>query len=140
MPVTNDFREDIFYTMNFSTTEISYCILQTNPYASFAGLFAAKEAIVKADNRFKTIEFKNIPVQHLSNGKPFHEGFNISVAHTGEIAVAVAVSILQNNNVLKEPTIPEKSLKSIPAAVWLLILTSLLLSVIAVFLIAGKNR
>jgi len=45
MPKANDFREDEFYKMNFSSSEIAYCILQPAPYASFAGLFAAKEEI-----------------------------------------------------------------------------------------------
>ena len=55
MPIVNDYREDEFYTMNFVPAEIAYCILQSNPAASFAGLFAAKEAIVKANNPAKLL-------------------------------------------------------------------------------------
>ena len=141
MPVTGDFREDAFYTMNFSVTEIAYCILQPNPYASFAGLFAAKEAIVKADNTFKKTAFKHIPVQHLSNGKPFHAGFTISVSHTDEMAVAVAVPIRHIVHVGNETvaSAPAKVVSNTSPAIWLLVLTSLLLSVIALFLIAGKK-
>jgi phosphopantetheine--protein transferase-like protein len=141
MPVTGDFREDAFYTMNFSVTEIAYCILQPNPYASFAGLFAAKEAIVKADNTYKKTAFKHIPVQHLSNGKPFHAGFTISVSHTDEMAVAVAVPIRHIVHVGNETvtSAPAKAVSNTSPAIWLLVLTSLLLSVIALFLIAGKK-
>jgi len=142
MPITADFREDNFYTMNFSASEMAYSILQPNPYASFAGMFAAKEAIVKADNTFKGIEFKNISVQHLANGKPFHPGFNISVSHTDEIAVAVAVSVqpVGNNSVPMHTGSPApRPVQQTSSTVWLVILTSLLLSVIAIFLIAGKK-
>ncbi len=136
MPVTGDFREDHFYTMNFSAAEISYCILQPKPYTSFAGLFAAKEAIVKADNSFKKTAFKNIPIQHLPNGKPFHAAFNISVSHTNEIAVAVAIPVQHNNVPAKEPAtgVTVKPAGNTSVLVWVLIVTSLLLSAVALFL------
>jgi len=91
MPPATDFREDAFYTMNFSPAEIAYCILQTNPAASFAGLFAAKEAIIKADNSYQHHNFNTIVIDHLPGGKPVHPGFEISISHTGDLAVAVAV-------------------------------------------------
>lgn len=91
MPVVNDFREEAFYTMNFAPAEIAYCILQPNPYASFAGLFAAKEAIVKADNIYKNRPFNTIVIDHLPGGKPVYPGFQVSIAHTNETAYAVAV-------------------------------------------------
>lgn len=91
LPVVNDFREDAFYTMNFAPAEIAYCILQSNPYASFAGLFAAKEAIVKADNSNKGKTFNSILIDHLPDGKPVYPGFQLSISHTNETAVAVAI-------------------------------------------------
>lgn len=91
MPLVNDFREDAFYIMNFAPAEIAYCILQPNPYASFAGLFAAKEAIIKADNIYKNKPFSSIVIDHLPGGKPVYPGFQISIAHTNETAYAVAV-------------------------------------------------
>ncbi|MEO5684477.1 MAG: 4'-phosphopantetheinyl transferase superfamily protein [Chitinophagaceae bacterium] len=142
MPLTNDFREDSFYTMHFAVAEMAYCILQPDPYASFAGLFAAKEAIVKADNAFKKTEFKQIVVQHLSGGKPFYPGFNLSISHTAEMAVAVAMPVQQSYAApsLKElPATGPGKPPAVPVGAWVLILTSLLLSIIALFLIAGKN-
>ena len=59
-PATIDFREDDFYLLNFTVNEIAYCGIQPEPYASFAGLFAVKEAIVKADNSYKNIPFNKI--------------------------------------------------------------------------------
>jgi phosphopantetheinyl transferase (holo-ACP synthase) len=91
LPVVSDFREDAFYTMNFAPAEIGYCILQTNPYASFAGLFAAKEAIVKADNSYQNRPFNTILIDHLPGGKPVFPGFQLSLSHTNELAIAVAV-------------------------------------------------
>jgi len=93
MPRVHDFRDDAFYTMNFSPGEIAYCILQQNPFASFAGLFAAKEAIVKADNRYRSQPFHLIHIDHTPGNKPFHEAFQLSITHTDSVAIAVAVQV-----------------------------------------------
>lgn len=93
LPKADDFREDSFYTANFSAEEISYCILQNDPYASFAGLFAAKEAIVKADNRLRSLQFNRIVITRDDNGKPLYSGIQLSVSHTKDNAVAAAVKI-----------------------------------------------
>src|ERR1044072_2818822 len=94
MPKTNDFREDEFYKMNFSQAEIAYCILQPSPYASFAGLFATKEAIVKANNTNRNKPFNTIVISHDAQGKPVFPGFQISLSHTENMAVAVALQIV----------------------------------------------
>ncbi|MEO8416163.1 MAG: 4'-phosphopantetheinyl transferase superfamily protein [Ginsengibacter sp.] len=91
MPLVDDFRNDAFYTMNFTPEEISYCVVMPGPYASFAGLFAAKEAIVKADNLYREFSFDKIFIDHLPGGKPVFGGFSISIAHAQNIAVAVAI-------------------------------------------------
>lgn len=93
MPLVNDYREDEFYKMNFDPAEIAYCILQPGIQASFAGLFAAKEAIVKANNRYKNKPFNTIFIDHLPGGKPVHSEFQLSIAHTDTTVVAVAVTI-----------------------------------------------
>lgn len=91
LPKTNDFRADGFYIENFHDKEIAYCILQSDPYVSFAGLFAAKEAIVKANNSYLNVKFKDIIITHDANGKPHFEGASISISHTREIAIAIAL-------------------------------------------------
>lgn len=91
MPVVNDFREDQFYIMNFNAAEIAYAILQPDPLATFAGLFAAKEAIVKADNSYKNKQFNTIFIDHLPTGKPVHPDFSITISHTQGLAMATAV-------------------------------------------------
>jgi phosphopantetheinyl transferase (holo-ACP synthase) len=94
MPSVNDFREDEFYVMNFTPAEISYAILQPDPLATFAGLFAAKEAIVKSDNTIKNKAFNSIFIDHLPSGKPIYPGFSISISHTPTLAMASAVKLI----------------------------------------------
>ena len=91
MPVVNDFREDAFYKMNFAPAEMAHCILQPNPYASFAGLFAAKEAIIKADNLYRNKPFHSIIIDHLPEGKPVHPGFQISISHTTGVRILTSM-------------------------------------------------
>jgi len=141
MPVAGDFREEPFYTMNFSPSEISYCILQPKPYVSFAGLFAAKEAIVKADNRFRNTVFKNVVIRHFDSGKPFFTGFNLSITHTDEIAVAVALPVRNNQLTVKQALIAGPAAKSgnMPGLAWLLLFASIFLSAIALFLVSKRG-
>ena len=137
MPQVNDFREDSFYKMNFTDPEISFCILQPRPLASFAGLFAAKEAIVKANNAYKGIPFNAIAIDHLPAGKPLHKEFELSISHTNEVVVAVAIQI--NINAPSLTAIPHSSSsgKSNPV-VYLLSLVLLFLIIIASLLIYHK--
>ncbi|MHA4808324.1 holo-ACP synthase [Flavitalea flava] len=91
MPETNDFRKEEFYKMNFTSAEIAYCILQPDPYASLTGLFASKEAIVKANGQYRNRAFNSIEIDHLPDGRPVHPGFRLSISHAGGLAVAVAI-------------------------------------------------
>ena len=86
-----DYREDEFYKQNFSASEIAWCITQPHPLASFAGRFAAKEAIVKSDNRFMSHPFNRIEILSNPDGRPQFQGFEISISHTPAMAIAVAV-------------------------------------------------
>jgi phosphopantetheine--protein transferase-like protein len=131
MPKANDFREDAFYQMNFSSTEIAHCILQPNPYASFAGLFAAKEAIVKANNSNRNKSFNSIVINHDQNGKPGYPGFDLSVSHTNNLAIAVAlqagVDASMNKTVMQMA--PQQS--NLSGGVKLLMVISVLISLTA---------
>jgi phosphopantetheine--protein transferase-like protein len=124
LPKTIDFRNEGFYTDNFSEKEIAYCILQPNAYASFAGLFAAKEAIVKANNHYKNSKFNQLIITHNTQGKPTFDGVNISISHTNDSAVAVAV-LIENfgTTIIKE--VPANSTYSI---------TTLVVAVVALLL------
>jgi len=93
LPRAHDFRKDEFYTMNFTPSEIAYCVLQPDPYASFAGLFSVKEAIIKADGRHRSRSFNSIEITHGPEGEPLYPGFHLSISHAGGVAVAVAIPV-----------------------------------------------
>jgi phosphopantetheine--protein transferase-like protein len=137
MPQTNDFREEVFYKMNFSSVEIAYCILQPSPYASFAGLFAAKEAIVKANNSNRNRPFNTIVINHDQEGKPTYPGFYISVSHTNNVAVAVALQTVNDRFAEKksEPGAPQPT--NLSNVKWLFVL-SFIISLIALFIALFK--
>ncbi len=103
LPIVNDFRTDGFYIDNFTEKEISYCILQKNSHASFAGLFAVKEAIIKADNSFINTKFNTIEIKHNEKGKPYYDGFAISISHNKTSAISAAVCVEEKQkNIYKE--------------------------------------
>jgi phosphopantetheine--protein transferase-like protein len=137
MPRVNDFREDEFYKMNFSQAEIAYCILQPAPYASFAGLFATKEAIVKANNTNRNKPFNTINISHDDQGKPFFRGFYISLSHTDNLAVAVALQMVTDEGSYnsKEANMPIQPVMS--NGKWLFVL-SFIISVVALIIALFK--
>ena len=94
-PKSDDYRTEPFYNNTFSQREISYCITQNEPLDSFAGKYAAKEALKKADSMIMNVPYNQIEVLNDSNGKPFYEGFTLSISHSGKYAVCVAVKNLE---------------------------------------------
>lgn len=92
LPETSDFRNEPFYKQSFSPTEIAYCILQSNPRQSFAGLYAAKEALVKADASLAQRPLRELVLTHAESGKPVYDGFQLSISHSGDIAMAAAMA------------------------------------------------
>jgi len=88
-------ENESFYKKNFSNDEIEYCLKFSEPYKHFAGKFAAKEATKKTlDLKFNMldIEIKNI------NSKPEiiipcnDYGFDVSISHDGNYAIAIVIS------------------------------------------------
>lgn len=90
LPDAADYRTDEFYSSHFSSEEIAHCIASNNPKLSFAGLFAAKEAIFKCSN---LDDLRTIRIQFDVKGKPSYEGYLISISHSNGFAVANAISI-----------------------------------------------
>jgi len=103
-PVVADFREDDFYKLNFSMQEISYCILKGKPLESFAGLFSAKEALCKTSEQIRNTPFNLIEINHDDKGKPVYPGYSISISHTDQFAIAVAVA-----NEADKPSFPNET-------------------------------
>jgi len=143
MPVSNDYREDKFYIDNFSKKEISYCILQADPRASFAGKFALKEAIIKADNSYINTPFKEIEILNTKDGKPYFNNFNLSVSHSTNEAVGVAIRVnipkekvyKKSEDNIKQSSLDSSSTKCSKTLSYL----SLILSTIAIALVIYQN-
>lgn len=87
-----------FMDNTFNINELKYIHSRNNDTATIAGLYAAKEAFLKALK--KGIEFcplKDIEISHSSNNAPsiiFHNDFDInnislSISHDGEYAIAM---------------------------------------------------
>ena len=94
---SEEYKTDQFYIDNFSSEEIKYCESKKDPLKSFLALFSLKESIVKADNSLRNIRFNQIIIEHDSNGKPIYPNFNLSVSHSDNFVVSVAV---KNSNVV----------------------------------------
>lgn len=86
-----------FYNSNFSETELKHCKKFSNPYIHLAGIFAAKEAVIKCIG--KPIPLSNIKLTWNGSGNPtamiFPERIflNITISHTNQLAIAVAVTL-----------------------------------------------
>ena len=85
----------------FTQTEIDYCQSKHRPLEHFAARFAAKEAVIKAISGFKS-KYKLIDIEILNNssGKPYvklnkklpnNMSIKISLSHTSDVAIAMAI-------------------------------------------------
>lgn len=88
-----------FIKKNFSPAEIQYCYDFKDPSPHFAGMFAAKEAVMKALSEAK-VYLPDVEIRHDANGKPMvywkHKKMRsilVSVTHTKNVAVAVAIRV-----------------------------------------------
>jgi holo-[acyl-carrier protein] synthase len=96
---------DSFLNRIYTEKEIEYCESKNvQKYQSYAGRFAAKEAIFKAiseflDNKFD-IKWKDIEVLNDETGRPFINyygndigdiSFDVSISHISSIAVASVI-------------------------------------------------
>lgn len=122
LPKVADFRRDEFYKQNFTPQEMAWCILQPDPIESFAGLFAAKEALVKADNSLREKPFHQIAIRRSPAGKPLFPGFTLSIAHANGTAVAVAARAAANETTHPTLSPPPAAQNKGRAIVWLALL------------------
>jgi phosphopantetheine--protein transferase-like protein len=101
LPVAKDYREDEFYKLSFTPTEIAYCLLQENPRMHFAARWCAKEALKKCyaaylHNEMSAIELVTSDRQApyltlLRDGAVTRLPVTVSISHTSHTAVAVVV-------------------------------------------------
>jgi holo-[acyl-carrier protein] synthase len=88
-----------FYHSIFTKKELLYCMKYSDPYPHIAGIFAAKESLIKCLAR--PIKMTEIEINHKQEGKPQITIYSrkernmqaqISITHTKSIAIAVAIT------------------------------------------------
>jgi phosphopantetheine--protein transferase-like protein len=75
----------------FSLRELSYAEAKGTPAETLAGIFAAKEALRKADPRRTERPLVDIEILPDESGAPCVEGASLSISHSAGVAVAVAI-------------------------------------------------
>lgn len=88
--------KDLFLENIFTENELAYAKNKQNFLQTLGGIFAAKEAIVKAlDLELSYILSKRIEILHNKNGKPYYKVDNnifnngLSISHSGNYAISV---------------------------------------------------
>jgi len=89
----------------FTIRELSYAQSKSNSMQTLTGMFAAKEAIIKCSYNKKNLS--EIEILPKYKGKPYIDGFSISISHSHDYAVAVAINnhifqIYQYRNIEKK--------------------------------------
>lgn len=82
---SNSFKKKVF-----TENEIIYC----KTAQSYAGIFAAKEAYLKALGTGLKFPLTDVEVLHDDKGKPYLSGVDssdLSISHDGEYAVATVI-------------------------------------------------
>jgi phosphopantetheine--protein transferase-like protein len=91
-------KNESFYNSIFTKSELSYCMKYSDPYPHLAGIFAAKESLLKCLTT--PIEMTEIEISHNPDGKPHISvhtkikatQMRISITHTRSIAMAIAIT------------------------------------------------
>jgi len=73
----------------FTTKELSYAQSNDRPEQALAGIFSAKEAIKKCSKNL--INLNSIEILPNRNGKLCSVGHSISISHSGEFSIAIAI-------------------------------------------------
>jgi phosphopantetheine--protein transferase-like protein len=116
LPAAKDYREDEFYKLSFTATEIAYCLLQENPRMHFAARWCAKEALKKCDAGYLHSEMSAIELVTSDGRAPYlallRDGVvtrlpvGVSISHTSHTAVAV---VIRESARLSQPLPAERS-------------------------------
>jgi holo-[acyl-carrier protein] synthase len=88
-----------FYSSILTKKELLYCTKYSDPYPHIAGIFAAKESLIKCLSVH--IKMTDIEISHNGQGKPIitlnsrkerRMQAKISITHTKSIAIAVVIT------------------------------------------------
>lgn len=88
--IEKSLQSDRFVAEVFTENEISHC----KTAESFAGLFAGKEAYLKALGTGINCRLNSIEILHNEKGKPYLNGIensDISISHDGDYAIATVI-------------------------------------------------
>ena len=92
LPDALDFREHEFYRDNFGAEEIAYCLQRSDAKRSLCGLWAAKEAVIKALGSHAGAPGA-IQISHDNSGRPSCALGELSISHSEDYCVAVFVTV-----------------------------------------------
>ena len=68
-PDVTDYWTESFYTDNFTSDEIAYCVTAASPRHSFAGRWCAKEALQKCVTKYTETPFRDIQIGKKASGQ-----------------------------------------------------------------------
>lgn len=93
MPIADDLRAHPFYAENFSPREIAHALQRGDARASLCGLWAAKEAVVKAGAVAKPPggALRSVEIGHDAAGAPTYPCCTLSITHEAGMAAAVCL-------------------------------------------------
>ena len=89
-----------FYASIFTKLELKHCQNYSDIYPHLAGIFSAKEAVIKCVDL--PLKLADIEVSWDKNGRPLviinskKNNVHISISHTKSLAIAVAVNLMLN--------------------------------------------
>jgi phosphopantetheine--protein transferase-like protein len=102
----DDLKSDQEILRIFSRHEIAFAETKRKPTETLAGIFAAKEAIIKAGfPSMSNIDLNKIEILHSEDGRPEFPGYVLSISHSNEYTIAIARKneVVQNKNKLASP-------------------------------------
>jgi phosphopantetheine--protein transferase-like protein len=95
----DDLKSDPEILRIFSRHEIAFAETKRKPNETLTGIFAAKEAIIKAGFQSKSnSDLNKIEILHSEDGKPEFPDYALSISHSNEYAIAIA----QKNEVVQK--------------------------------------
>ena len=88
-----------FYNSIFTNSELVHCLKYSDPYPHLAGIFAAKESVIKCSS--KRLRMTDVAIVQDTNGKPVAITHyknkliktRISISHTQSLAIDIAILV-----------------------------------------------